>query len=63
MVGPVPGASGVFVAAGHEGSGLTLAPMSARILATQILRGCPVNDPSLQSIGQYLAPVATSQGA
>ena len=59
MVGPVPGASGLFIAAGHEGSGLTLAPMSARILASQILDGTRQDDPSIEGLCRYLMPVAT----
>ena len=45
MVGPVPGADGLFVAAGHEGSGLTLAPGTAELVCAQLL-GCP---PALSS--------------
>lgn len=36
VVGPVPGVKGLYVAAGHEGSGLTLAPVTAEILAADI---------------------------
>lgn len=39
IVGPVDGVSGLFVAAGHEGSGLTLAPSTAdRIVSSLLLR-------------------------
>ena len=41
MVGPVPGAQGLWVAAGHEGSGLTLGPATAELLAAQLLGGEP----------------------
>lgn len=37
MVGPVPGAAGVVVAAGHEGSGLTLAPATAELVCDYLL--------------------------
>lgn len=37
LMGPVPGCPGLFVAAGHEGSGLTLAPASADIMAAHVL--------------------------
>lgn len=37
MVGPVPGADGLILAAGHEGSGLTLAPATAEIVAAFVL--------------------------
>ena len=36
-MGPVPGAEGVLVAAGHEGSGLTLGPATAELLCDYIL--------------------------
>ncbi|MEW5314340.1 MAG: hypothetical protein WDW38_005848 [Sanguina aurantia] len=32
MIGPVPGCPGVFVAAGHEGSGLSLGPATSEII-------------------------------
>lgn len=34
-------APGLFVAAGHEGSGLTLAPVTARLVATLVMDGVP----------------------
>ena len=37
-VGAVPGAEGLFVAAGHEGSGLLLAPATARLLVRAVLK-------------------------
>lgn len=37
MVGPVPGREGLLVAAGHEGSGLTLAPATAALVCEQLL--------------------------
>jgi glycine/D-amino acid oxidase-like deaminating enzyme len=36
-VGPVPGVQGLFVAAGHEGSGLSLAPATGQLLSALIL--------------------------
>ena len=36
-IGPVPGAPGVYIAAGHEGSGLTLGPATGELLAAMIL--------------------------
>ncbi|KAI8468098.1 MAG: oxidoreductase [Monoraphidium minutum] len=35
-IGPVPGLDGVFVAAGHEGSGLSLAPATAELVLQQL---------------------------
>ena len=37
LMGPIPGCPGLYVAAGHEGSGLTLAPASADIMAAHVL--------------------------
>lgn len=37
VVDTVPGADGVIVAAGHEGSGLTLAPATAALVADLLL--------------------------
>ena len=36
-IGPVPGVPGLFVAAGHEGSGLSLAPATGNLLSALIL--------------------------
>jgi glycine/D-amino acid oxidase-like deaminating enzyme len=36
-VGPVPGVEGLLVAAGHEGSGLTLAPATAALVCQYLL--------------------------
>ena len=36
-MGPVPGVDVLFLAAGHEGSGLTLAPASAALLRQFVL--------------------------
>lgn len=36
-MGPVPGVEGLLVAAGHEGSGLTLAPATAALVADYLL--------------------------
>ena len=35
-IGPVPGLRGVYVAAGHEGSGLSLAPATAEVVLQQL---------------------------
>uniref|UniRef100_A0A7S3VMZ3 FAD-dependent oxidoreductase domain-containing protein 1 n=1 Tax=Dunaliella tertiolecta TaxID=3047 RepID=A0A7S3VMZ3_DUNTE len=37
MIGPVPGHQGLYVAAGHEGSGLALSPATAHLLASYVL--------------------------
>lgn len=38
-VGPVPGLPGLFVAAGHEGSGLCLGPATAELVVHHMLGG------------------------
>ena len=39
FVGPVPAPAGFYVATGHEGSGLTLAPATGEVLAELVTRG------------------------
>eukprot|EP00798_Chlamydomonas_sp_ICE-L_P012539 gene12539-15754_t len=39
LVGPIPGVPGLFVAAGHDGSGLTLGPGTAQLIKHHILGG------------------------
>lgn len=40
VIGPVPGLSNVFVAAGHEGEGLTLAMGTAEMITDMVLGNC-----------------------
>jgi len=42
IVGPDPGRPSVVMASGHEGDGITLAPVTARIVADYITDGLPV---------------------
>ena len=44
IVGPVPGADGVFVAGGHAMLGLTLGPITGRLVAEWVLDGSPSID-------------------
>lgn len=37
MVAPVPGVEGLLVAAGHEGSGLTLGPATAELVVSYLV--------------------------
>ena len=39
LVGPFPGAEGLFVATGHEGDGVALAPVTGEIVAEGLTRG------------------------
>eukprot|EP00884_Botryococcus_braunii_P018100 jgi/Botrbrau1/4974/Bobra.0396s0004.1 len=48
VIGPVPGCPGVFVAAGHEGSGLTFGPATGDIVSAWILDGWPHQQWALQ---------------
>lgn len=41
LIGPLPGCPGVFVAAGHEGSGLTLGPATGIMVKEWILESRP----------------------
>jgi glycine/D-amino acid oxidase-like deaminating enzyme len=46
LVGPWEGVEGLFVAAGHEGLGITTAPGTARLIADLILGRSPALDPA-----------------
>lgn len=48
VIGPVPGCPGVFVAAGHEGSGLTFGPATGEIVKSWIMDGRPLQQWALQ---------------
>lgn len=39
FVGPISGVEGLFIAAGHEGSGLLMAPVTAQIICDHIVDG------------------------
>jgi D-amino-acid dehydrogenase len=44
MIGPLPGRRGVFVAAGHNMLGLTLAPTTGKAIADTVLGADPEID-------------------
>jgi glycine/D-amino acid oxidase-like deaminating enzyme len=46
LIGPVPAVKGLYVAAGHEGLGITLAPITGRLIAQGIARAEPEIDPA-----------------
>jgi sarcosine oxidase subunit beta len=46
FLGPVPGVEGLFMAAGHEGDGIALSPITGQILAEWIADGSPGIDVS-----------------
>ena len=39
LLGPVKGLRGFFMAAGHEGDGIALSPITGKLVAEQIVRG------------------------
>jgi D-amino-acid dehydrogenase len=41
IIGPIPGARGMYVATGHGMVGVTLAPATAALVAAEILDGAP----------------------
>jgi glycine/D-amino acid oxidase-like deaminating enzyme len=57
MVGSVPGAARLFLAAGHEGSGLTLAPATAAVLADAVLGRARPARPDLAAAARAPAPL------
>lgn len=57
-IGPVPGCDGLLAATGHFRSGLTLAPLTARIIADLILRGQTPYDLSRCAPGRPIAAPA-----
>jgi D-amino-acid dehydrogenase len=46
LLGPLPGAAGVFVATGHGANGLLLGPVSGRLIADLVVGRDPVVDPT-----------------
>jgi D-amino-acid dehydrogenase len=55
VLGPVPGAAGVFLVTGHGPSGLTLGPYSGKIVAAQMLGKPPETDLTPFSIARFAA--------
>jgi glycine/D-amino acid oxidase-like deaminating enzyme len=53
MVGPAPGLDGLFVANGHAMLGLTLGPITGRLLSEWILEGQPSMDLSALSPDRF----------
>ena len=57
FIGAVPGASRVFVNAGHYRNGLVLAPASARLMADLVTGQTPIVDPAPYAPGRVQAPM------
>jgi sarcosine oxidase subunit beta len=56
VLGPVPDVEGFFVAAGHEGDGIALSPITGQIIAQWIAEGSPGMDVSPFSLERFRAP-------
>jgi len=56
ILGPVPNVEGLFMAAGHEGDGIALSPITGQILAEWIVEGSPGLDVSPFNLERFLAP-------
>lgn len=46
LIGPWPGLEGLWIAAGHEGLGISLAPITGQLIARQIAGVAPLVDPT-----------------
>jgi D-amino-acid dehydrogenase len=53
MVGPVPGNPGLWVNIGHHHLGLTLGPVTGRLLAEMLTGAEPVTDPRPYRVGRF----------
>jgi glycine/D-amino acid oxidase-like deaminating enzyme len=53
IVGPVPNVEGFFMAAGHEGDGIALSPITGQIIAEWIAEGSPSMDLSGFSLERF----------
>jgi glycine/D-amino acid oxidase-like deaminating enzyme len=55
ILGPAPNVEGVFIAAGHEGDGIALSPITGQIIAEWIATGLPSMDVSPFSLERFFA--------
>ena len=53
MLGPVPGVAGIFLVTGHGPTGLTLGPLSGKLVAVQMLGKAPQLDLSPFSVARF----------
>ena len=60
VVGPVPGAAGVWLATGHGPSGLTLGPFSARVVCDLVLGRVPDVDLTPISVDRFCHVVGST---
>jgi len=62
LLGPVPGVEGFFMAAGHEGDGIALSPVTGQIIAEWIAEGSPGMDMSPFAVERFSSPQHRRQG-
>lgn len=53
LIGPHPGHDGLWLAAGHEGLGVTTAPATAQLVAALLTGGSPAIDPAPYAPGRF----------
>jgi glycine/D-amino acid oxidase-like deaminating enzyme len=56
ILGPVPNVENLFIAAGHEGDGIALSPITGQIIAEWIAEGSPSMDVSPFSVKRFSVP-------
>jgi glycine/D-amino acid oxidase-like deaminating enzyme len=56
ILGPVPNVECLFMAAGHEGDGIALSPITGQILAEWIVEGSPGLDISPFKLERFSVP-------
>lgn len=62
-IGPIPGQSGLYVAAGHGQAGLAMAAVTGRLMAELVVGRAPLLDPTPYRIERFAASsAATRQG-
>lgn len=59
LIGPLPGVPGYFVASGHEGLGITLAPITGKLIAELVTGAPPSIDPAPVAPARFAAPERT----
>jgi glycine/D-amino acid oxidase-like deaminating enzyme len=62
LIGPWEGAEGVWIAAGHEGLGITMAPGTGALIADGIMGRTPAIDPAPFAPGRSMPAAAESAG-
>jgi glycine/D-amino acid oxidase-like deaminating enzyme len=58
LIGPIAALPGYYVASGHEGLGITLAPITGKLIAELVTGAPPTLDPAPVSPDRFLAPSA-----